>query len=277
LSEKDLPIHLDKSKFYNCIDCRFGAASKIEIGETYIVEGIKCSKCINKICRDCDEIKTNNFAIPYQLGIDQEYYEKFFQCKVPWFRDGIDEETRRKIEGEHPNRIKDVVGNGKVLDVANGQGWLVGFLRELDVEAYGIDYSEYAIENAFYKSRPYIQLADSQNIPYPDNTFDMVIARELLEHLTVGQVLNTIKEMDRVCKPEGILYFTIWLNFDPTASPDILCSDSRDQSHVTYMPRQFWLRLFERNFPYLMLSHDLEANLDWMNKGRAFVFTMRDY
>jgi SAM-dependent methyltransferase len=277
LSEKDSLIQLNSSDFYKCKGCN-GGASKLEIGKAVILQDIKCKKCLEKICRNCSETNKIDFAIPYQESVNQDYYSDFFQGKrIPWFYQEMNESTRREIEGKHPSIIKDIVGDGKVLDVGTGRGWLVGFLRELGVEAYGIDYSEYAIDNVFEKAKPFVKMANSQSIPYENGTFDMVIARELLEHLTVEEAINTISEMSRVCKSSGLLYFTIWLNFSDSANSNVLCRDSRDPSHVTFMPRGFWTKLISSNFPYLAPNYDIEAKLDWMNKGRVFVYGMRNY
>jgi hypothetical protein len=43
------------------------------------------------------------------------------------------------------------------------------------------------------------------------------------------------------------------------------------------MPRGFWTKLISSNFPYLAPNYDIEAKLDWMNKGRVFVYGMRNY
>lgn len=228
-----------------------------------------CETCIDKCCIGC--AGNNKFAIPYQQGVDSTYYEMFFSNKgIPWFCDGINEEVKRKTEGDHPQRIKDMVGCGKVLDVGAGQGWLVGFLRELGVKAFGGDYSEYAIKNSFIGARDFLNVFNSQSLPFKNELFDFTIAREVLEHLTVEEAIRTISEMERVTKIGGFIYFTIWLNFDKIASPDILCHDIRDISHKTFMPREFWERIFTFTFPTLVKIDG--SNLDWMNKKRVFLY-----
>jgi SAM-dependent methyltransferase len=281
LSEKDSIIHLNRKELYNCANCNIGAVPKMEMGKMHIIGKIKCDDCIEKKCGSCDENETTDFAVPYQTPIDEEYYKKFFtNTGVPWFSAGVNEDVKRETEGKHPLIIKDIVDGGNVLDVGCGQGWLVGFLRELGVEAYGVDYSKYAIENSFHLAKQYVSLCDAQKLPYEDNSFDMVIAREVFEHLTVRQAINVFHEICRVCKPNGLMYFTIWLNFYKFhwVSPYILCKDYRDPSHVTYMPRGFWLDLFE-NYTYVTINNipEIESKLDWMNKGRVFVYRSTKY
>jgi SAM-dependent methyltransferase len=52
-----------------------------------------------------------------------------------------------------------------------------------------------------------------ENLPYPDNTHDVVIFTEVLEHLRVNP-LHALKELKRVLKPGGTLVLTV-----PNISP----------------------------------------------------------
>jgi len=47
---------------------------------------------------------------------------------------------------------------------------------------------------------------EKDNIPYKDNSFDLVIYAEVIEHLRENH-LNTLKEIYRVLKPNGFLLF----------------------------------------------------------------------
>lgn len=232
-----------------------------------------CNKCISKICKDCEEITKIGFSSPYQEGINQIYYNSFFRGEnIPWFSNGVNIKVKRETEGKHPNIIKNIVGLDKVLDAGCGMGFLVGFLRELGVKAYGFDYSEYAINNCFDLAKEFIQLSRIEKIPYKDNSFDFIICREVFEHLTVQECLLATKELLRVLKPGGFLYLTIWIDFSEKAHPDILCYDLRDDSHKTFMPREFWYRFFSNNFNELVYDKCLVSKLDWMKKNRVFVY-----
>jgi ubiquinone/menaquinone biosynthesis C-methylase UbiE len=76
-------------------------------------------------------------------------------------------------------------------------------LRILNVgcgkQTYGTDFID------VYPSRPEVKKCniDNEKLPYPNNTFDEVYSRCLLEH--TKNVFNVLKEMIRVLKPKGKL------------------------------------------------------------------------
>jgi 2-polyprenyl-3-methyl-5-hydroxy-6-metoxy-1,4-benzoquinol methylase len=101
---------------------------------------------------------------------------------------------------------------GRVLDVGCGDGM---FLSELDRQAnltargwelHGVDYSEGALSRA--RSRPYTfaQCNLEEGIPYPDGTFDVLSAGELIEHIYDPDAL--LREARRVLRPGGSLLIT---------------------------------------------------------------------
>ncbi len=49
------------------------------------------------------------------------------------------------------------------------------------------------------------QVGFSQNIPFPDSQFDVVIMTEVLEHRTDDVLNATLGEVKRVLKPRGVL------------------------------------------------------------------------
>lgn len=48
------------------------------------------------------------------------------------------------------------------------------------------------------------EIVDAQSIPYPDNSFDVVIANHMLYHLS--DINKALKEINRVLKPGGIIF-----------------------------------------------------------------------
>jgi predicted SAM-dependent methyltransferase len=48
-------------------------------------------------------------------------------------------------------------------------------------------------------------IADVRDISFPDNTFDYVLASDLIEHFTIKETKNLLLEWKRVLKPDGVL------------------------------------------------------------------------
>jgi SAM-dependent methyltransferase len=105
------------------------------------------------------------------------------------------------------------------LDVGCARGFLVEALRELGVDAQGCDVSPYAVENAAPGAAGHVVVGDlAGGLPWPDGTFELVTALEILEHLDPAAVPGALAELRRVCR--GVLYATI-PSFGPNASgPD---------------------------------------------------------
>ncbi len=96
----------------------------------------------------------------------------------------------------------------KALDVGCAKGYLVEALRELGVDAYGCDVSEFAVENASSAVSGLVRTGDLETgLPYSDAEFDLISALEVLEHLHPEKVSAALAELRRVSR--GVVYATI--------------------------------------------------------------------
>ena len=69
---------------------------------------------------------------------------------------------------------------------------------------------------------------DALRLPFPDNTFDRIIASEVLEHVTDDQV--ALHEVFRVLKPGGTLAATV-----PSWLPEQICWALSDEYHAPFV------------------------------------------
>lgn len=110
----------------------------------------------------------------------------------------------------HLNRYataKPYCKDAKVLDAACGQGYGSYLMKCWGAkEVDGIDISEEAVSQAkkIFKADGlnYIQHT-VESLPYEDNTFDLVVSLETIEH--VDDVDSFLKEIKRVLKPDGVV------------------------------------------------------------------------
>jgi len=98
---------------------------------------------------------------------------------------------------------------GKLLDIGCGLGNFCRYMkaRNPELEIWGVDFSPKAIELA-KGIEPTINylVADAYKLPFEDNTFDVVCAQEVIEHLENPH--KAIEEWKRVLKKYGELYIT---------------------------------------------------------------------
>jgi len=110
---------------------------------------------------------------------------------------------------EHYHRymaVIDIVAKKDVLDIASGEGYGSAMLAKVATSVTGIDISAEAVDNANKKYqmenlRYYVGNAAKLN--YPDNSFDIVVSYETIEHLSEQD--EVIAEFSRVLRADGVL------------------------------------------------------------------------
>ncbi len=108
---------------------------------------------------------------------------------------------------------------GRVLEVAIGTGRNLPFYPP-DVQVSGIDFSPGMLREARTRAAACrtvvdLQIGDAQQLPYPDHTFDTVLATLTLCSIPDAQA--AVAEMARVLRPGGLLIL-----LDHVASPNPL-------------------------------------------------------
>ena len=88
----------------------------------------------------------------------------------------------------------------KILDIGCAKGFLVKDLLECGIDAYGLDISEYALLNCEKEVSGRLHLGTATNLPFPNNTFSLVLSINTLHNLNKGKLIKSISEMQRVNK-----------------------------------------------------------------------------
>lgn len=114
--------------------------------------------------------------------------------RVPW----IIQEIREKIKGKTVD----------LLDVGCGGGFLTNALALEGHNVTGIDLSPSSLEIAKKYDRTgkvrYLE-ADAYTLPFENESFDVVCAMDILEHVTEPERL--IREASRLLRPGGLFFF----------------------------------------------------------------------
>jgi len=92
-----------------------------------------------------------------------------------------------------------------ILDVGCGVGLFINYAPE---RITGIDINRHNVD--FCKSRSFhAYVGDALKLDFPDNSFDGVHSSHVMHVFTPDQAMTYIKEMCRVCKPEGKIVVTL--------------------------------------------------------------------
>jgi ubiquinone/menaquinone biosynthesis C-methylase UbiE len=131
------------------------------------------------------DISFSNRASKYDDGVEGKASRKFYNLLL------------RKVE-LHPDMT--------LLDIGCGTGALLKKLSDTcEINCYGIDVEENMIREAKVKNiNMKFDIARCDNIPFPDNTFDVVTTCMAYHHFDNKK--GFAKEAARVLKTGGILY-----------------------------------------------------------------------
>lgn len=90
----------------------------------------------------------------------------------------------------------------KILDVGCGKGFLLHDFTLVvpGVEVYGIDVSQYAIDNAKEEVRDRLTVGSATQLPWPDQHFDLVYSLNTLHNLHCYDLDPALREIERVGK-----------------------------------------------------------------------------
>jgi SAM-dependent methyltransferase len=108
----------------------------------------------------------------------------------------------------------------RVLDVGCGKGFLLFDLTESvpGIEVTGIDVSEYAIENAKPEIKDRLQVAGADDLPFEDDSFDLVISINTLHNLHNYELDKALREIERVGARDKYIVVESYRNEDEKAN-----------------------------------------------------------
>ena len=89
-----------------------------------------------------------------------------------------------------------------LLDVGCAKGFMLHDIAEVipGIKLKGVDVSEYAINTAIENMKQNVQVADARELPFEDNSFDVVISINTVHNLEKDDLAKALKEIERVSK-----------------------------------------------------------------------------
>ncbi|MDH4468490.1 MAG: bifunctional 2-polyprenyl-6-hydroxyphenol methylase/3-demethylubiquinol 3-O-methyltransferase UbiG [Bacteriovoracaceae bacterium] len=150
--------------------------------------------------------------------VNNQIYEEYGDR---WYTDDRDPVALLREEGNFKNAwICNLHKNEKlkILDLGSGGGFLSNQLATYGHKVTGVDISQSSLDVAkkhdLTKSVQYIK-GDVRKLPFEDESFDVVCAMDLLEH--VNNPVEVVREASRVLRRGGKFYFHTfnrnWISF----------------------------------------------------------------
>jgi len=125
------------------------------------------------------------------------YNSRFWQPVIPDFQ-------------QEYNLTKD----SKVLDVGCAKGFMLNDFSEMipGIGIQGIDISNYAIKNCMPSTKDFVQVADARELPFEDDTFDLVISINTVHNFKKDECIKAIREIERVSKKNSFITVDAYRN-----------------------------------------------------------------
>ena len=102
----------------------------------------------------------------------------------------------------------------KILDVGCGKGFMLYDFFKLNpqFDIYGIDISEYAVNNCIESLKEKLKVGNAVSLPYPDKYFDLVISINTHHNLDGEDIINAFNELQRVTKKNSYVVLDAYSN-----------------------------------------------------------------
>lgn len=161
---------------------------------------------------------------------DEKYFEDGVRNRVSAYENyrWMPERTIREASS-----IINAVKFDTVLDYGCAKGFMVYAMRLLGKEAYGVDISNYAIENCHSKVKEFLEVINSAE--QLRGGWDLIIAKDVLEHIPKETIPLVLSEFRRRCKN---LFVAVPLG---NGKRYRIREYEMDVTHVVREPEEWWL------------------------------------
>lgn len=175
---------------------------------------------------------------------NKAYYDTIYQMN------SVPDESRIEFYNATAKQIATLFSPKTVLDVGCATGYLLSGFRDLDIDCFGIDISEWAVNQIQERDRSFAKvqsLFDSLPESFPQH-YDLVTCIEVAEHIPEEDADKLIK---RLCQLGDYVVFS--------SSP----SDLEDRTHCNVQQAEYWCKRFASNGFYRTMDRILTLPTEW--------------
>ena len=151
---------------------------------------------------------------PEIIRLAKKFGEDFFDGDRKYGYGGYKYDGRWKSVVKRMKKYYNLPNDAAILDIGCGKGFMLHDFKELmpNSTVAGVDISTYAIENAMPTVKHSLEVASAEKLPYSDNTFDLVISVNTIHNLPKEQLIQALREIQRVCKGHSYITVDAWRN-----------------------------------------------------------------
>ena len=146
------------------------------------------------------------------IKVSREYGRLYFDGPREYGYGGYQYDGRWKPVAQDIIDFFSLRPGDRFLDVGCAKGFLVKDLLTLGIDAYGIDVSEYAIQNCEPEVVGRLHLGTAEKLPFPSNSFQAVVSVNTVHNLARPECIKALQEVERLAPGRGFVqvdsYFT---------------------------------------------------------------------
>jgi len=131
----------------------------------------------------------------------------------------------------------------KVLDIGAGEGWTMGYFQTQQCDYFAIEAIDELRQSLEARGAKVIASSVYDDFSKYYGTFDLIIFRHILEHLTEPKA--ALRQIEKLLRPEGILYLALPNGQNPEIPKGVVTSFFRPV-HVSYFHKGNVQRLGEQ-------------------------------
>lgn len=151
---------------------------------------------------------------PEIIRLAKQFGKDFFDGDRKCGYGGYKYDGRWKAVVERMRQYYNLPSNAAILDVGCGKGFMLHDFKEVmpNCSVAGIDVSEYALENSMPSVKPFLKVGSAEPLPYPDNSFDLVVSINSIHNLPLEACKKSLQEIERVSKGKSYITVDAWRN-----------------------------------------------------------------
>jgi len=180
-----------------------------------------------------DKMKTNSLKRHY------DNIDKYFDIIESHVYPEVISELHSDITRQVIDRINEIFAfdkNIKILDIGCGQGPALDAFSKLGFKPSGITLGDDDVKICRQKGYD-VRKMDQSFLDYPDNEFDLIWARHVLEHSVMP--LLTLMEYHRVMKPGAVVYIEV-------PGGGTVCHHENNPNHYSVLSKTMWEALLKK-------------------------------
>lgn len=175
--------------------------------------------------------------------------------------------------------LKNIESKAKILNIGVGGGVLEKIALSKNIDIYSLDPSKSSIEKLQKMiGQEKAKVGYSQDIPFSDNFFDVVVMSEVLEHLEMDIIEETLEEVHRVLKKGGRFIGTV-PSSENLSEQIVICPNCGEKfhrwGHIQSFNEKRMNEILKKYFNSVKVQSRMFISwniLNWKGKLTTFIF-----